>query len=157
MTEPTKTPKRIWRIVLVASLALNLIVIGIGIGAMTKFGRPPEGPPAAANGSVYLRALSHESRRNLGRDMRDLRKQHGEKHGRNRENHYGYDSAIAVLTTTPFDAEKLATIMEEQAQVSSEHLAQAREMLLVHLSKMNDAERQEYAAQIVKILKRRQP
>ena len=47
--------------------------------------------------------------------------------------------------------------MEEQAQVSSEHLAQAREMLLVNLSKMNDAERQDYAAQIVKILKRRQP
>jgi len=28
---------------------------------------------------------------------------------------------------------------------------------MVHLSKMNDAERQDYAAQIVKILKRRQP
>lgn len=155
MTQTPQKPRRILRIALVVSLTLNVVFVGAAVGFATKFGRPPEGPPTAANGSVYLRALSRESRRELGREMRELRTAHGARHGRTKANNYGYDRALAVLTQSPFDADQLAIIMQEQAKVSDDHLSEARRLLLEHLSQMTDAERQAYADEIQEILARR--
>jgi len=155
MTDIAHKPKRIWRVVLVLSLALNLVVIGIGVGFATRFHARNDAPPPAVFGSVYLRALSHESRRSLGDEMRMTRKDHAQKHGRNSENNYGYDRAIQILNATPFEPQALRAIMLEQEKVSSEHLAEARDLLLNHLTQMDDDDRQEYAEEIVEILNRR--
>ncbi len=155
MNNVPQKPKRIWQIVLVGSLVVNFILIGFGVGIASNIRRAPDGPPPAVFGSVYLRALSRESRRELGQEMREVRKGHAEKHGRNSLNNYGYDQAIAILTTTPLDGQALRDVMVEQEQVSSEHLSQARDLLLSHLLRMSQEDRHEYAEEIKKILHRR--
>ena len=87
--------------------------------------------------------------------MRKTRKDHAQKHGRNSQNNYGYDRAIQILNAKPFEPQALRAIMLEQEKVSSEHLAEARDLLLNHLTQMDDDDRQEYAEEIVEILNRR--
>lgn len=72
-TETTEKPrmKRWLRVVLVLSLALNLIIVGLVAGAAMRFGH--KGPPPHVGehpGSPILRALDHDDRREVGRSIR---------------------------------------------------------------------------------------
>ena len=62
MSEQMKTPRKWTKVLLIVSLALNACFIGLIIGVkLTQDGMRPQRAPSA-QGSLYLRALSHEDR-----------------------------------------------------------------------------------------------
>jgi len=71
MASETETPKRKWsvgRIVLILSLALNLLVVGLVAGALLHRHQLPDRPPRIADLGFgpYVRSLSREDREALG-------------------------------------------------------------------------------------------
>ena len=133
----------------IVSLALNACFIGLIIGVkLTQDGMRPQRAPSA-QGSLYLRALSHEDRRSLGQAMRSYHTREMRQMDR-----AGYENALVLLRATPFDPEALEDLMEDQTEASEERLEYAREALIAHLAAMSDAERVEFADALEHALKR---
>ena len=149
MSEQMKTPKKWTKVLLIVSLALNACFIGLIIGVkLTQDGMRPQRAPSA-QGSLYLRALSHEDRRALGKAMRSYHTRKMRQMDR-----AGYENALVLLRATPFDPEALENLMEDQTEASEERLEYAKEALIAHLAAMSDAERAEFANALEHALKR---
>jgi uncharacterized membrane protein len=149
MSEQMKTPRKWTKVLLIVSLALNACFIGLIIGVkLTQDGMRPQRAPSA-QGSLYLRALSHEDRRTLGQAMRSYHTREMRQMDR-----AGYENALVLLRATPFDPEALEDLMEDQTEASEERLEYAREALITHLAAMSDAERAEFADALEHALKR---
>ena len=149
MSEQMKTPRKWTKVLLIVSLALNACFIGLIIGVkLTQDGMRPQRAPSA-QGSLYLRALSHEDRRTLGQAMRSYHTREMRQMDR-----AGYESALVLLRATPFDPEALEDLMEDQTEASEERLEYAREALIAHLAAMSDTERAEFADALEHALKR---
>ena len=110
MAEPGKTgPSRLWRIVFVISLALNLAVVGLVIGAVAS-GRMGDGPPRAFDLGLgpVSRALDPQDRRAIGLSLRgrtDLRR--GDLRAQTA-------LMVAGLRQEPFDPEAMRALMNSQ-------------------------------------------
>ena len=149
MSEQMKTPRKWTKVLLIVSLALNACFIGLIIGVkLTQDGMRPQGAPSA-QGSLYLRALSHEDRHTLGQAMRSYHTREMRQMDR-----AGYENALVLLRATPFDPEALEDLMDDQTEASEERLEYAREALIAHLAAMSDAERAEFADALEHALKR---
>ena len=149
MSEQMKTPRKWTKVLLIVSLALNACFIGLIIGVkLTQDGMRPQRAPSA-QGSLYLRALSHEDRRALGKSMRSYHTREMRQMDR-----MGYQSALVLLRATPFDPEALEDLMEDQTEASEERLEYAREALIAHLAAMSDTDRAEFADALELALKR---
>jgi uncharacterized membrane protein len=149
MSEQMKTPRKWTKVLLIVSLALNACFIGLIIGVkLTQDGMRPQRAPSA-QGSLYLRALSHEDRRTLGQAMRSYHTREMRQMDR-----AGYENALVLLRATPFDKEALEDLMDDQTEASEERLEYAREALIAHLAAMSDAERAEFADALEHALKR---
>ena len=149
MSEQMKTPRKWTKVLLIVSLALNACFIGLIIGVkLTQDGMRPQRAPSA-QGSLYLRALSHEDRRALGKSMRSYHTREMRQLDRAR-----YESALVLLRATPFDPEAMEELMEDQTEASEERLEYAREALIAHLAAMSDTERAEFADALEHALKR---
>ena len=149
MSEQMKTPRKWTKVLLIVSLALNACFIGLIIGVkLTQDGMRPQRAPSA-QGSLYLRALSHEDRRTLGQAMRSYHTREMRQMDR-----AGYENALVLLRATPFDPEALEDLMDDQTEASEERLEYAREALIAHLAAMSDAEGAEFADALEHALKR---
>ena len=149
MSEQMKTPRKWTKVLLIVSLALNACFIGLIIGVkLTQDGMRPQRAPSA-QGSLYLRALSHEDRRALGRVMRNYHTREMRQMDR-----AGYENALVLLRATPFDPEALEDLMEHQTEASEERLEYAREALIAHLSEMSNAKRAKFADALEHALER---
>ena len=149
MSEQMKTPRKWTKMLLIASLGLNACFIGIIIGVkLTQDEMRPQRAPSA-QGSLYLRALSHKDRRALGKLMRSYHTPEMRQTVR-----AGYENALQLLRANPFDAAALQTLMEDQTKASEERLAYARGALIAHLSAMSDADRAEFANALEQALNR---
>jgi len=149
MSEQMKTPRKWTKVLLIVSLALNACFIGLIIGVkLSQDGMRPQRAPSA-QGSLYLRALSHEDRRALGQVMRSYHTREMRQMDR-----AGYESALVLLRATPFDPEALEDLMKDQTEASEERLEYAREALIAHLAAMSDSKRAEFADALEHALKR---
>ena len=149
MSEQMKTSRKWNKVLLIVSLALNACFIGLIIGVkLSQDGMRPQRAPSA-QGSLYLRALSHNDRRALGQAMRSYHTREMRQMDR-----AGYESALVLLRATPFDPEALEDLMEDQTEASEERLEYAREALIAHLAAMSDAKRAEFADALEHALKR---
>ena len=149
MSEQMKTPRKWTKVLLIVSLALNACFIGLIIGVkLTQDEMRPQRAPSA-QGSLYLRALSHEDRRALGKSMRSYHTREMRQMDR-----AGYENALVLLRAIPFDQEALENLMEDQTEASEERLEYAREALIAHLAAMSDAKRAEFADALEHALKR---
>ena len=149
MSEQMKTPRKWTKVLLIVSLALHACFIGLIIGVkLTQDGMRPQRAPSA-QGSLYLRALSHEDRRTLGQAMRSYHTREMRQMDR-----AGYENALVLLRATPFDPEALEDLMDDQTEASEERLEYAREALIAHLAAMSDTERAEFADALEHALKR---
>lgn len=134
MVNITKRRGRITRIVLVASLALNVAVVGGAIGMLAS-GRGHDGPPQRVMfdfgplGSV----LDADDRRAIGQAMR--------KGGSRPLNRQELDSKIDVLATTlrtmPFDVNAVQEIMAPFRVRSEQIQMEAQEAFLSRLTTMS--------------------
>lgn len=151
----TSNTKRRMRVVLIASLALNIACIGMIGGALWKNQRDPHGAmraPMAPTASMYLRALDEEGRRSLGKKLRD----HGRKDQRiPQEIRQGFEQALILLRAETFDEDAFSAVMQDHARHADDRLLAARTMFLSHLTSLSQDARVAYADRLEKSL--RQP
>ena len=148
VTPRAKLSRRM-RILLVLSLALNLAVIGliVGAGVSGRFGdRPPRsfdfglGPVARALESDERRAIGRELRRDgalRGYDMRQ-----------------GANDMVAALRAEPFEPETLRELMALQAAHVGQLQRSAQDALLDQITAMTPERRAAFAEKLEQELQR---
>ena len=156
MTNDTVKPKRahnIWKIIFTISLALNIAVLGAIGGAAVRFSKSP----IASEGhlkerqirSIYIRALSKEQRRELGRKMRDQEENNQDSRAMIAA---GFQEAIRILRSENFNKEAFEAVAQGHSKISNDRLKKARSILISHITYMNFDQRLAYADRIEKAL-----
>lgn len=126
---------------LVASLALNVAIVGVIVGALLK-GPPPAPWPGIALWQ-YARALPDPYRRDLGRSLRE---KPGDWVGP-RQALRGQRSALAAaLTADPYAPDAVAALLGREAALTTELSTRGVELLLAQIERMSPEERSAYAA-----------
>ena len=149
---PQVRPSRLWRGVLVVSLALNLAVIGVVGGAFVS-GRLAGAPPHRIDFGlgVVSRALTGEDRREIGRALRQDTRLRG-------HDFRGQMAAIAgALRADPFDAQVLQGLLDDQAAQLSHVQASARQAVVARISAMSPDDRRGFADRLEQELTRERP
>ena len=148
----TQKPRRLWKVIFVISLALNMAVLGVVVGATWRFqgGGPHPAAKVLDSGSIYLRALDKKHRRELGRKMRPAG---GKTKNSRAEIAQGFEQAIAVLRADPFDSDAFAKVMQGHSSRAEMRMQEARSMLLDHLIGLSAVERSAYADRLEKALR----
>ena len=154
---PARGPR--WmRIALVVSLALNLLVAGLVLGAalgrerhMERQDRDRSEVPREFMRSPFLGALDREDRRAVGRElMRDegsLRENRAELRAR-------FERLLAAIRTEPFDRAAIEAILDEQRAAGARRLEIAEQAVLDRLSAMSPEARAAYAERLDRSLRR---
>jgi hypothetical protein len=126
-------PSRGVRVLLLASLALNLLVAGLVLGDALA-GGGPGGPPRRVEMSLgpLARALDEDDRRAILEDLRG-RPEFARRGPR------GADLApiLAALRAEPFDPDRARAAFAEQARVVAAAQGAAQEALLARLAAMS--------------------
>ena len=135
-----------------ASLALNLAIAGLVIGAALKYG-PRDGhrpPRVDMMTGPYTHALSHKDRREIGERLR--REYRAELPSR-KEFRAQFDEVVAALRAQPYDAGAVEGLFKQQLDIGLERQAIGQRLLLQRLADMTDAERVEFALRLEEGLK----
>ncbi|WP_333712463.1 periplasmic heavy metal sensor [Yoonia sp.] len=142
-------PARLWQIVLVLSLALNLAVAGVVAGTVLS-GRTGDGSPRSFDLGIgpVAQALDRQERREVGRMLRQARVLRDvNPRGRVAE-------MIAVLQTEPLDADLLRAIFAQQAADVARLQLRAQEALLTTIMTMSPERRAAFAAALAEQMER---
>lgn len=142
-TKVARGPGRLWRIVLVCSLALNLAVAGIVVGSLAA-GRFGDGPPRSFDLGIgpVARALSPQERRDVVRSLRQDRML------RDVDLRARVRAMVDVLKAEPFAPDALRGLLDEQNTQMSNVQSKAQDALLAAIADMTPARRQEFADQL---------
>lgn len=147
-----------WKtVLLVVSLALNLLVAGALIGAVVGHGREeraersrPEVPREFMR-SPFLGALEPEDRRAVGREL--MRED-----GSLRENRAAlrarFERLLVAIRAEPFDRAAIEAILDEQRAAGARRLELAEAAVLDRLSAMSPEARAAYADRLDRSLRR---
>ncbi len=140
MADQNGKPRRLWQIVLVCSLALNLAVAGVVVGVVAS-GRIGDGPPRSFDLGVgpVARALAPQERRAVGRSLRQDRAL------RDVDMRARVDRMIAVLRADPFEPDDLRAVLAAQSAEMSQVQARAQDALLVVIAAMTPERRAAFA------------
>lgn len=147
-TSQTKSSLSKWvRVVFGVSLGLNLLVIGLLVGTIMRFG-DTEGrrPPPHSMGTALYRELPHEDRKAL-RKSSQMRASHS-KEQRIAE----AEAFTAALRASPFDKDAVKTVLNEQAKYRLEWQETAQIAWLERVSQMSVEARSEYADRLYEAL-----
>jgi len=146
---PPVRPRRLWRIVLVASLALNLAVGGIVAGSVVS-GRLGKGPPRSFDLGLgpIARALEPQERRAIGRNLRQNRAL------RDLDLRGRVDEVIALLRAEPFDPQALEALMDQQAAEVAGFQARAQDAMLEQIIAMTPERRRAFATHLTEEMAR---
>jgi uncharacterized membrane protein len=142
MADTTSRDGRFMRILLVTSLALNLLVAGLAAGWALRHagGAQPSRPDMA--GGPLTRALSDADRREIGQRMRQAWR---EADGGRADLRDSYDALVADLRAVPFDAARVSARMRQHRERFAMRFEMGQDVLVRHLSRMTEAERRAYA------------
>ena len=149
---PSARPSRLWRTVLVLSLALNLAVVGLVVGSLAS-GRMGNGPPRSFDLGLgpVSRALAPQERREIGRSLRQDRPLRDfDLRGR-------VDSMVTALKAEPFDASALRALMDEQAAGMANIQAKAQAATIDQIIAMTPERRRAFADQLTEEVSRARP
>ncbi|WP_108482649.1 periplasmic heavy metal sensor [Oceaniglobus ichthyenteri] len=145
------------RVLLIASLALNLLVAGVVVGGMVTHGRDDTKRSSDYRalrdiGNVpYVMALTPEDRSALAQTLKPRQ----ERLSNNREAlRARFEAALEVLRTDPFDADMLRGLLAQQRAILSERQQLGEELLIARLQEMSVAERTNYANRLDRSLRR---
>ena len=147
-----KKPGRTWRIVLVLSLGLNLLVIGFVVGLALTGPERKSGPRGLDLGPGPLaQALSPQERRAV---LLDLRASGGFQRGQMRE--YMQD-LLNALRATPFDPDVLSEVMTAQRQKLNQMQDAAQSALFAQINAMSPERRAAFADAVAADMSRGKP
>ncbi|MFG6558200.1 periplasmic heavy metal sensor [Sulfitobacter sp. 1A15258] len=145
--DPTTRRRRLMRLALGLSLALNVMILGALGGAMWRHGGPgPRGagdlPGLRSYASPYVQTLPPETRHELHSKMRAS----GKAHHLDREARRAlYDEMLAALRAEPFQADVAAAVLAAQGEAAAGVQQVAHDAWLAEVSAMDAAARQDYA------------
>lgn len=140
MRESSK-PRQIWRIVLVTSLAINLLLIGLIGGAYVRGGgAPPRGFEFQLG--PLSEALSREDRREIGEQ---IRKEIGRSGLSRRDRREAFEALVDAVEAQPFDPERLTSLIAVQQDRTDNVRAAALRAFVSYLTDMTAQERQTLA------------
>lgn len=149
VTEPETGGRRTpWmRGLLIASLALNILILGLAAGWMIRHGVPhgPRASPMEMAAGPLTRALSEADRREIGRRIRQIARENG---GHRAEMRASFDALVRDLRAVPFDPEQMTATLSAQRRGFQERFEIAQQVLITHLAGMSDAERADYADRV---------
>lgn len=145
MTQPDPTPRTSWpwtRILLIASLALNLMIVGAVGGAVWTFADRAKTATGGPGGLVFLRALPREDRA----AFRDTARQAIEVAGLTRRDERESIAAfVALLRADTLDTEALSAVLEARGNRNMVRETALRSGLLATISEMTPDARLAYA------------
>lgn len=146
------------KILLAVSLALNLAVAGVVLGALTRgdggSDRGQRHHTLSAFGAPYMQALSRGERRQILSEIRnDPERPIPDRAARRAM----FQDVLKVLRATPFDRDRLAQAVSLQAETTVSVQRSAQRAWLDLVADMSDAERAEYAFAVEENLRRRKP
>lgn len=136
------------------SLALNLAVAGLAVGAMLRHDalRDRGGARADQFGGPYTGALSREDRRAIWREMRAM--QADGRPGR-ADIRADFDAVVQALRADPYDPAAVRIIVARQFQAGLERQQIGQELLLQRIAQMDPAARAAFADRLADRLERR--
>ena len=139
----TEKPRRLWKVVLVCSLALNLAIAGVVVGSALS-GRIGDGPPRSFDLGVgpLARALEQDERREIGRALRQGRVLRG------LDPRARADELVTLLLADPFDPEALQDLFARQSADLQRVQSRAQEALIATIVAMTPDRRAAFAAAI---------
>lgn len=140
---PVKSPT--WmRVVLVASLAVNLLIVGMIVGTVASGGGPGQGRDALreASGSPFVRALDPKDRRGVMRGMVSERRALRESRETLRAR---FDALLVALRAETFDAAAVEQLLEDQRRAVQARNKVGEKVILNRVSAMSVEERRAYA------------
>lgn len=147
----TRIP-RLFKVVLGLSLALNLLVIGVIVGAGARGGGPMRGAGLTNYAMPYVKALPGEDRRAIFKRMR----RDGVPEMPDRKQRRAlYFQMVSVLEADSFDKVAAEAILKQQGTTSVAAMTAAQTAWIEHVSEMDDAARQAYAVDVQQVLERR--
>lgn len=142
---------RWFRVLLGVSLALNLLVAGLAIGAALRFGGP-DGmrPPPRSMATAMIRAMPQDHRAAMWTQTRS-------EDADNRASRAADTEAVGVaLRAVPFDADALAAVLQAVGTRRAALQARIQQAWLTQVAQMSDAERADYADRLEHMLERAQ-
>ncbi len=145
-TETSRKTKPWLRVVLGLSLALNLVVVGIAVGATYRMSGKHRGwdRPPASFGVMLFRDLDRQTRRDLRRSAEG---DHRDFHARRKAE---AEALAAALRATPFDPTVVADLLNAQVMTRQAFQERVQTAWLEKITEMSDAERAEIATRMVK-------
>ena len=155
-TPPRRTPRWI-KITLVLSLAANLLIAGMVVGAVLSRGGKPDVLRAAQDAreigaGPFVGALDADDRRALLRDLRDradtLRQTREDLKAR-------LELLLVTLRAPDFDANAFAAILAEQRGVAVSRQEFGERLLVARLSQMSATDRAAFADRLERSFRRR--
>lgn len=141
----SSTGLRPWlKVVFVASLALNLAVLGALGGAMVMRDKWHPHHPSRLDmvGGPLTRALNDEDRRAIGRQMR---KAYRDGHSTRERQRGHFKLLITELKAEPFDPDAVSAQMSKQRAAFKDRLELGQTILLERLVQMSHGERVAFA------------
>lgn len=154
--QPPKTRISRGRIVLAVSLAFNLLIIGMFVGAHLSGAGPGRGSrEAAAKGTgmgFYGRALSRDDRQAV---FASLRASQDETSAARQAMRDLGGEIVQALGAEPFDAAKLTELMQKQRAAAGDLAAIGQGVLEAHIATMPATERAAFAERLREGLNRR--
>ena len=152
-TEPDMKlpPRRNWlRILLVASLMLNLLFIGLMIGAAWRFGGPGAAHrPPPSFGAALFRELPRSERKAFRTDMnaRPIARMAGRREEATR--------LAEALRATPFDAVAVLQVLSDQAEQRALWQSTVQAAWIIQVESMDASERAAYADRLQNAISRK--
>lgn len=140
MPETSSSLSRFLRVVLVVSLALNLLVAGMVAGRLMGHDeRQPRGVDLSLG--PFTRALDDTDRRAIRDHLRDGHHRPPGRKARAQQNM----ALLAAIRAQPFAPEAVAAELEKERSIATALIRAGHEALLARLSNASDAERQAFA------------
>jgi uncharacterized membrane protein len=146
--------RRPWgKIVLFVSLALNLLVVGVVIGAVVNGPRDRDRNPALRDLGFgpFVHALPRADRRELGEA---LLRQAGAFRQNRAEMRASFEAFLGALRAEPFDPDVLLQVVNDQQVRITERQALGRQLLLDRIEAMTPDQRSAYANDLDRSLRR---
>ncbi len=151
-SEPKTAAPRWMRVTLVISLAVNLLIAGLVVGALLRGGPDRERRVARDfGGAPFVMALDPEDRRAV---IAELRQEPGGLRGDRRKLRERFEALLAALRSAEFDRGAVQEILAEQRSVATARQAAGERLLLDRLEAMPRADRAAYADRLERSLRR---
>ena len=146
------------RVLLAASLSLNLLIIGAAAGIAITGGSQGRENHTRAPGDMAVGPLTHALSREDRHTIKQSLRRSATADGWNKRAHFEAMQSMAnLIAATPYDALAFETELARTLEGVQSRMGDASAALVEHVSAMSDEDRAAYALRVQGILNSREP